>query len=118
MLSAVWVPIARASAALRQNDPTKAITLLEGARSYELGIGPVACGYWPIYVRGQAYLQAHDGAHASGEYQRILDRHGVDPTHPLYVLAQLELARAYALQGDSVKARTSCQDFFAALKER
>jgi len=34
-----------------------------------------------------------------------------------YPLAQLNLARAYVLQGDKTKARTAYQDFFARWKE-
>jgi cytochrome c-type biogenesis protein CcmH/NrfG len=35
----------------------------------------------------------------------------------LYPLAQLNLARAYAMQGDLAKARTAYQDFFAIWKD-
>jgi eukaryotic-like serine/threonine-protein kinase len=34
-----------------------------------------------------------------------------------YVLARLNLGRAYVLQGDNAKARTAYQDFFAAWKD-
>jgi hypothetical protein len=36
---------------------------------------------------------------------------------PLYTLARLGLGRAYAAQGDKVKAKQSYQDFFAAWKD-
>ena len=36
---------------------------------------------------------------------------------PLFPLAHLQLARAYALQGDTAKARTKYQDFFALWKD-
>jgi hypothetical protein len=36
---------------------------------------------------------------------------------PYFPLARLGLARAYALQGDAAKARTSYQDFFALWKD-
>ena len=70
-----------------------------------------------MYIRGEAYLRLHNGAKAATEYQKFLTRHGIAPSSPLYTLAQLESARAYALQGDSVKAKTAYQDFFAAWKE-
>jgi hypothetical protein len=58
-----------------------------------------------------------DGAKAAGEYQKILNHRGVDPTMVLYPLARLGLARSYALQNDTSKARSTYQDFFAAWKD-
>jgi eukaryotic-like serine/threonine-protein kinase len=117
MLNSVWIPVARASAEVRHDNPARAIALLESARPYELGGGPVACGYVPAYVRGEAYLKARDGNNAAAEYQKILDHRGADPTNVLYTLARLGLGRAYALQGDNGKAKAAYQDFFAAWKD-
>jgi eukaryotic-like serine/threonine-protein kinase len=117
-LNSVWLPIARASSEVRRDNPAKAIALLEPARAYELGTGPFGYGYyWTNYVRGEAFLKAHDGAKAVAEYQKILDHRGVDATSPLYTLSQLGLGRAYALQGDTTKAKTAYQDFFATWKD-
>jgi Tfp pilus assembly protein PilF len=63
-------------------------------------------------VRGQAYLAAHDGSHAAAEFQKIIDHRSVG-MHPIGALARLGLARAYSLQGDSVKAKAAYQDFLA-----
>jgi len=115
-LNSVWIPLAHASAEIRQNNPAKAIALLESARAYEFGGGPNASGYVPAYVRGEAYLKARDGNNAAAEYQKILDHRGVDPTNALYTLSHLGLGRAYALQGDNGKAKAAYQDFFAAWK--
>jgi Tfp pilus assembly protein PilF len=60
-----------------------------------------------IYARGTAYLQLHDGAKAAAEFQKILDHRGIDIESVLYPMAQLNLGRAYALQGDHTKARTA-----------
>jgi serine/threonine protein kinase/tetratricopeptide (TPR) repeat protein len=117
ILNRVDIPATQALVELQRNSPQKAIALMESARPYELGAGPDAASYWPIYIRGEAFLKAHDGARATAEYQRILDHQGVDPTNPLYVLARLGLGRAYALQGDTQKAKTAYQDFFAAWKD-
>ncbi len=54
---------------------------------------------------------------AAAEYQKILDHRGIDPTSPLYSLAGLGVGRAYAVQGDSLKARAAYQDFFALWKD-
>ena len=36
---------------------------------------------------------------------------------PTYALARVSLGRAYALKGDSAKARSTYQDFFALWKD-
>ncbi len=77
---------------------------------------PAGADYFPMYVRGDAYLHSGDGAKAAAEYQKILDHRGVHLTSPLYPLARLGLGRAYALQGDKAKAKAAYQDFFAAGK--
>ena len=102
---------------LQRNNHEKAIALLEAARPYELGAGPGASSYWPVYIRGEAFIKARDGTKAAAEFQRILDHRGVDPTNPLYTLSRLGLARAYAIQGDTQKAKTAYQDFLAAWKD-
>ena len=117
MLNSGWIPMARATAEIQNNNSGKAVELMESARPYELGSGPLSLGYWPNYVRAEAYLKAHDGAKAATEYKIILDHQGVDPVNPLYALAHLSLGRAYALQGDSAKARTAYQDFLAIWKD-
>ncbi len=117
ILNRVDIPTTQALIELQRNNPEKAIALLEAARPYELGAGPGAASYLPNYFRGEALLKAHEGAKGAAEYQRILDHQGVDPVNPFYTLARLGLGRAYALQGDTQKAKTAYQDFFAAWKD-
>jgi eukaryotic-like serine/threonine-protein kinase len=117
MMHAVWIPIARASSEMRRSNAGKAVELMEAARPYELGNGPRSCHYWANYVRAEAYLKARDGRTAAAEYQKILGHRGVSPTSPLYSLARVGLARAYVLEGDTAKARTAFQDFFAGWKD-
>ena len=71
----------------------------------------------PNYVRGTAYRRLRDGVKAATEFQRILDHQGVGAWDLVYPLARLNLGRAYALQGENAKARTTYQDFFAAWKD-
>ncbi len=115
-LNKIALPVIRAIVELQRNEPAKAVTALEPTVPYELGSGPGGANYWPIHVRGAAYLKAHDGAKALVEYQKILDHPGIDEVNPLLTLARLGAARAYALQGDTAKARTAYQDFFAYWK--
>jgi eukaryotic-like serine/threonine-protein kinase len=117
ILNSVLIPVAQAAIEIQRNNPTKAIELLEPARPYDLGYGPGGADFSSMYVRGQAFLSAHDGKKAAAEFQNILDHRGLDPTNVLYTLAHLGLGRAYALQGDRDKARTTYQDFFAVMKD-
>jgi eukaryotic-like serine/threonine-protein kinase len=110
--------VARAGVELQRKQPALAIEALEPARLFELGGGPTASvDFWVPYLRGEAYLDLHDPAKALAEYQKIADHRGLSPTSPLYVLARLGTARAYAQQGDNAKARTAYQDFFAFWKD-
>jgi tetratricopeptide (TPR) repeat protein len=110
-------PMAQAAQDLQKNQPTDAITALETVRPYELGGGRNAVGYTPNFLRGSAYLKLRDGVKAAAEFQRILDHRGVGAGDPAYPLARLNLALAYVLQGNSAKARTAYQDFFAMWKD-
>jgi len=112
-LNKVSLPVVRAILELQGNQPAKAIALLEVTVPYELGAGPRGAIYWPIYIRGAAYLKARDGAKSLAEYRKILDHPGIDRTSTLLALARLGSARAYAIQGDTAQARTAYQDFLA-----
>jgi tetratricopeptide (TPR) repeat protein len=64
-----------------------------------------------------AYLKMKDGEKAVGEFQKILGNRGFYAEGELIPLAQLRLARAYAMRGDTGKARTAYQDFLAMWKD-
>jgi tetratricopeptide (TPR) repeat protein len=117
LLKNVQLPVAQAINELQRGKPAEAIALLEAAKPYELGNGPGAANYWPMHVRAEAYLRQREGAKAAAEYQKILDHRGINPLYPLYALSHLGVARAYALQGDTAKARAAYQDFFALWKD-
>src|SRR5258707_1745525 len=66
-------PTVEAPNDLRRQKPDEAIAALEPARKCEMGAGPgYSPGFWPVYVRGQAYLRLHDGAKAAAEFQKML----------------------------------------------
>ena len=71
---------------------------------------------YPVYLRGQAYLQMRKGPEAAKEFQKIIDHRGIVLNFPTGALARLGLARAYAVQGDIVKARAAYQDFLTRWK--
>ena len=89
LLNSVWLPVARATNLIRANQAGQAVDTLEAAAPYEFGAPPNGALYWPMYVRGEAYLHLRDGAKAATEYQKILDHRGIAPNSPLYTLALL-----------------------------
>jgi hypothetical protein len=64
-----------------------------------------------------AYLHQRRGSEAAAEFQKIIDRPGVDMGSELRPLAHLGLARAAAISGDTGKSRTAYQNFFAMWKD-
>ncbi|MGB7553205.1 MAG: protein kinase [Candidatus Korobacteraceae bacterium] len=115
-----YLPTIRAQLALRRKDPLNAIEVLQKATAYELGspgFGPFILALYPVYVRGEAYLAMDRGSEAAAEFQKVLDHRGVVMNGPIGALAHLGLARAYALQGDNVKARAKYQDFLSLWKD-
>ena len=114
ILQRVTLPVVRAWIEMDRKAPEKAIAALESTRTYDLGI---SSGMFPIYTRGQAYLQAKKGAEAAAEFQKIVDHRGIVPTDPVHSLAKLGLGRAYVLTGDTAKAKSAYQDFLALWKD-
>jgi ATP/maltotriose-dependent transcriptional regulator MalT len=117
-----YMPALRAILALNHGEPARAIELLQVAVPHELGAPPSGIhgffgALYPIYVRGEAYLAEHQGAEAAVEFQKIIDHRGIVVSDPVGALAHIGLARAYALQGDTAKARTKYEDFFALWKD-
>jgi eukaryotic-like serine/threonine-protein kinase len=113
-----YIPVVQAFADLQRGNAAAAVAGLEAGRPYELGAGPG--GYPPyrlVYVRGLVYLRIKDGGKAAVEFQKILDHRGLEPANEFIPLSQLNIGRAYALQGDVGKARTAYQDFFALWKD-
>ena len=113
-----WLPTIRAALALQRSDPKRAIELLQTSTTIELGDPTQATVFLcPVYLRGEAYLMLHDGRAATAEFQKFIDHRGVVANFPWGALARLGLARAYAVQGDSTKARTAYQDFLTLWKD-
>jgi len=120
-----YAPTLRALTALNHSQPSKAVELLQTTIPYELG-SPTTGGsefllgagnLYPAYVRGLAYLAAHQGVEAAGEFQKILDHRGLVISDPIGALAHLQLGRAYALSGDKAKAKSAYQDFLMLWKD-
>ena len=116
------MPAIRALLALNHREPAKAIELLQIAVPYDLGTPPCsALGFfgmfYPIYVRGEAYLAAHQGAEAAAEFQKIIDHRAIVISDPIGALAHLQLGRAFAMSPDKTKAKAAYQDFLSLWKD-
>lgn len=116
-IQALAIPQVRAMEQFQKNQFSEVLSTLEPLRSYEFGNGRRSVGVSSVFLRGLTYVKMHEGAKAATEFQRILDHKGAAGWALEYPLSRLNLARAYALQGDNVKARTAYQDFFAAWKD-
>ena len=115
-----YLPTLRAQLALSRNESFEGHRGSSGRRSLRIGntwVTVLSPALYPVYVRGEAYLAAHQGSEAAAEFQKILDHRGVVLNEPIGALAHLGLARAYALQGDTAKARAAYKDFFTLWKD-
>ena len=118
LLQGYGLPSTRGAIALQAKDAAKVLDALQVATPYDL-VGPSSLQgtMLPTYLRGQAYLQLHQGKEAAAEFQKILDHPGVVVNQPTGALARLGLARAYAMQGDAAKAKVAYQDFLTLWKD-
>jgi eukaryotic-like serine/threonine-protein kinase len=116
-----YLPSLRALAALNHGDSAKAVEILQVAIPNELGQPRSALqgffgALYPIYVRGLAYLAAHQGQAAAAEFQKIIDHPGITTIDPMGALAYLQQGRAYAMSGDTAKAKDKYQEFLSRWK--
>jgi len=114
LLNGVDAPAVLAASQLRSRQSDAALHTLESIKPYEFG---GHAGLLPNYLRATTYLQLREGQEAAAEFKAVLDHRGVSPLSPVWVLSQLGLGRAYAMQGDTAKARAAYQDFLTLWKD-
>ena len=75
VLKLYWLPTLKAAIELNVGNSSQALISLEAAAPYELGeqLGTL----FPAYLRGQAYLLAHNGTAAAGEFQKLVNHRGI-----------------------------------------
>jgi tetratricopeptide (TPR) repeat protein len=117
----MYLPTLRALSGLNARDPAAAIRALQVAFRYDLHTNGVSYigrfgALYPIYVRGVAYLAAGQPIEAAAEFQRIVDHRSIVLVDPMDAMARLQLARALALSGDTVKSRSAYDDLFMLWK--
>ena len=117
-----FLPAIRARLAIGRGKASEAVENLRAAAPYELGQTRAFGAYgwtalYPVFVRGDAYLAGHQGKEAAAEFQKILNHRGIVVNEPIGALAHLGVARAFAMQGDTAKAKAAYSDFLTLWKE-
>jgi eukaryotic-like serine/threonine-protein kinase len=107
----VNLPVLRAIIDLNHGEPAKAIDELDGAMPYaQANVGV-------LYLRGIAFLKLGKGDDAAKAFQRIQDLRGLNFMDPGVITVHVQLARAFAAQGDKAQSRVEYQNFFAQWKD-
>ena len=82
-----YLPTLRAKLAVSRGNASEALESLKAAAPYELGQMTAFTYPWtamyPVHVRGEAYLAAHQGLEAAAEFQKILDHRGIVVIEPI-----------------------------------
>jgi tetratricopeptide (TPR) repeat protein len=109
-----YLPMIRSAIALGDGKDSEAIDDLQATTPYEFAPGQQL---YAVYLRGMAYLAAHQGPQAAAEFQKILDHPGIVVNEPIGALAHLQIGRADLLAGDMPKAKAAYRDFLALWKD-
>jgi tetratricopeptide (TPR) repeat protein len=117
LLKLNWLPTINAAIELNKGNSSQAVVLLEAAAPYELGATSSINYLYPAYIRGQAYLLAHNGTAAAAQFQKLLDHRGIVANFVTGSLAHLQIGRAYVMTGDTTKAKAAYQGFLALWKD-
>jgi serine/threonine protein kinase/tetratricopeptide (TPR) repeat protein len=117
VLKVYWLPTVKAAIELSGGNVAQSLELLQAVAPYELGGPPPLGNLYPAYLRGQAYLIAHQGKEAAAEFQKLLDHRGIVGNFPPGALAHLQIGRAYAMAGDTARAKAAYQGFLTLWKD-
>jgi serine/threonine protein kinase/tetratricopeptide (TPR) repeat protein len=110
----VWLPEIRAAIELKRGNSMRAVEFLAPVETYEAGLSDRLLA---AYLRGQAYLAGRRGPEAAAEFQKIISHPGLVLSSPIGPLARLGVARAYALEGDTLKAGAAYENFLTLWKD-
>jgi hypothetical protein len=118
----MYLPTLRALFALNASQPATAIQELQAASRFDLAVGGLGFNaffgaLYPVYVRGEAYLAAHQPGDAAAEFQKILDHRSIVLADPVGAVTRVQLGRSFVLSGDNVKAKAAYQDFLGLWKD-
>jgi eukaryotic-like serine/threonine-protein kinase len=106
----ICLPLMRSIVADKRGHAAEAVNLLVPVAQYEQGSVDV------LYHRALAYSAAGEHAKAAAEFENVIAHRGWPEWEVFAPLAQLGLARAYAMQGDHEDSRKAYDDFFTTWK--
>jgi len=112
LIQDVYLPLSRAYVALAGGQPQQAVADAEPAKPY-------SAAYPASYLQGLAYLQMHDAGNAVNAFKMATQYRAsmlVAPGVSSYPVAQLGLARAYAMAGDKADAKKAYEALFETWK--
>jgi tetratricopeptide (TPR) repeat protein len=114
-----FVPAIRGILAVQRGNLQQGIEDLRAISSRELMAPDDQTLYpmLPVYISGEAYLAAHQGAEAVAEFQMIIEHSSFVWNGPIGALAHLGLGRAWSLAGDKTRARAAYRDFLTLWKD-
>jgi eukaryotic-like serine/threonine-protein kinase len=106
----VYLPLVRSAVERKRGNVTQALDLLAQSKLHDFTLDQ-------YYQRAQSYLAAGDPRKAVAELETLLGHRGWWTWAVYAPLAHLGLARAYAMQGDTDKAKANYQDFLTLWKD-
>jgi eukaryotic-like serine/threonine-protein kinase len=106
----VFLPLIHSVVERQRGSGAKAADMLARAEPFDYSLDV-------NYQRAQAYLAAGDSAKAAAEFEKLLDERGAGWWQVYAPLAQLGLARAYAMQGNSEQSRKAYDEFFRTWRD-
>lgn len=114
-----YLPAVRGLLAARRGNAAEAAEDLDPLTGHERvlpndWVGPYMT---PIYLRGEAHLAMRQPQEAISDFQMLIDNRGLIQNSTVGALAPLGLGRAWALAGDTARARAAYQQFFALWKD-
>ena len=109
LLHAIYLPTAEAAIQLARNRSADVHEILRRSAPYERGF---VAALFPMFFRGQAYLQSGSHAEAIDEFKAVLQHRGADPFSPLIPLSQLGLARALRAMNDTAGSSAAYAELF------
>ena len=105
----IVLPQIRSVIERERGDAVKAADLLTPATQFPSGM--------VLYHRAQAYMAGGEHAKAAADFEKLIGHRGWPEWEVFAPLAQLGLARAYAMQGDRQNSRKAYDEFFTTWKD-
>lgn len=105
----VFLPLIHSLVERQRGNTAKAVELLARAEPYNFTLDV-------NYQRAQAYLASGDPARAIAKLEKLLDERGAGWWQVYAPLAQLGIARAYAMEGNREQSRRAYDRFFTTWK--